>query len=178
MHPQITAWVAELDACTRRAHQLADRAGDTGFARRPPSGKWSLGEHLAHLVITTDAYLPILRDLASANASASRDAARTYRRDVLGGLLAWVLEPPVRALRSKTPPAFEPAAAPERAATLRDFDERQGALRTAVEALDGLDLNAARVASPFAANAHYNGWTAITILTVHQRRHLWLAEHA
>ena len=169
--------MAELEACTTHARRLAGRAGDDGFRRRPPSGRWSLGEHVAHLNLTTEAYLPILDGLHAANATAPRDMSRRYARDWLGAFLVWTVEPPVHLVRTKTPPVFVPQADVPRPQVMAAFEHLNGALGTSVSALAGLDLNAARVASPFAPNVHYNGWTAITALTAHQRRHLWLAEH-
>ena len=177
MHAQISRWLGELDACTTHARRLAERAGDDGFRRRPSSGRWSLGEHLAHLNLTTEAYLPILDGLHAANATAPRDMGRRYSSDWLGAFLVWTVEPPVRLMRVKTPPSFVPSAEAPRAQVMAAFEHLNGALAASVATLSGLDLNAARVASPFAPNVHYNGWTAVTVLTAHQRRHLWLAEH-
>jgi hypothetical protein len=177
MHAQISQWLGELEACTMHARRLADRAGDAGFRTRPPSGRWSLGEHLAHLNLTSEAYLPILEGLQAANATAPRDMTRRYSRDWLGAFLVWTVEPPVRLMRVKTPPAFVPNANAPRAQVLAAFEHLNGALAACVSKLAGLDLNAARVASPFATNVKYNGWTAITVITAHERRHLWLAEH-
>ncbi len=176
MHPQLSAWLGELDACTAHARRLAERAGDSGFARRPPSGRWSLGEHLAHLNLTTEAYLPVLERVHAAQATAPRDERRSYRRDWLGAFLCWTLEPPVR-YRFKTPPAFVPQSDAPRAQVLAAFEHLNAQLARCVSSLSGLDLNGSRIVSPFAASTTYNAWAAITVLTVHQRRHLWLAAH-
>ena len=176
MQTQIAAWLAALDACTAHAHRLAERAGNDGFNRRPPSGKWSLGEHLAHLNLGTEPYLPIFERLAADPKSGPRDEGRRYRRDVLGALLCWFIAPPVR-VRTRTTPAFVPSGEVPRAQTMAAFERLQRELAHRVRALSGLDLNAARVVSPFAENVTYNAWTAVSLLTAHQRRHLWLVEH-
>ena len=176
MHAQISSWLVELDACTAHARRLAERAGDDGFRTRPPSGRWSLGEHLTHLNLTTEAYLPILQRLHDANATEAHDDTRRYSRDWLGAFLCWTIEPPVR-VRFKTPPAFVPNADAPRAQVLAAFEHLNSVLGERVKSLAGMDLNTPKVASPFAPNTRYNGWTAVTVLTAHQRRHLWLVEH-
>ena len=176
MHSQIPGWLAELEGCTAHARRLADRTGDSGFLTRPRSGRWSLGEHLAHLNLTTEAYLTVFDGILSAQAGAPRDEQRRYRRDWLGAFLCWSVAPPVW-MRFKTPPAFVPALNAPRALTMAAFERLNQQVAERGRALSGLDLNAARVASPFAPSMTYNGWTAATVLTAHQRRHLWLAEH-
>lgn len=176
MQTQLRAWLDELEGCTAHARRLADRAGDAGFLTRPPSGRWSLGEHVAHLNLTTESYLPLFDSIGSAQVGAARDEQRRYRRDLLGAFLCWSVAPPVY-MRFKTPPAFVPASDAPRALTMAAFERLNQQVGERVCTLSGLDLNAARVASPFAPSMTYNGWTAVTVLTGHQRRHLWLAEH-
>ncbi len=176
MHAQISSWLVELDACTAHARRLAERAGDEGFRTRPPSGRWSLGEHLTHLNLTTEAYLPILQGLHDASATEARDETRRYSRDWLGAFLCWMIQPPVR-VRFKTPPSFVPNADAPRAQVLAAFEHLNSVLGDRVKSLGGSDLNTPKVASPFAPNTKYNAWTAVTVLTAHQRRHLWLVEH-
>ena len=176
MQAQIRAWLDELEGCTAHARRLAGRAGEAGFLERPPSGRWSLGEHLVHLNLTTEAYLPLFDGILSAQAGTARDEQRRYRRDWLGAFLCWSVAPPVW-MRFKTPSAFVPAGDAPRALTMAAFERLNQQLAERVRGLSGLDLNGARVASPFASAMQYNGWTAVTVLTAHQRRHLWLAEH-
>ncbi|MBI3790847.1 MAG: DinB family protein [Gemmatimonadetes bacterium] len=176
MHPQLDAWLSELDACTAHARRLAERAGDDGFTRRPPSGKWSLGEHLAHLNLTTAHYLPEFEAIRLAQGTGPRDERRRYRRDLKGTLLSWMLEPPVR-IRTKTVAAFVPDGQLPRAQGMAAFEAMQHDLGERARTLNGLDLNTPRIVSPFDARMSYNAWAALCILTAHQRHHLWLVEH-
>ena len=176
MHPQITEWLGELDACTAHARRLAEAAGDAGFNRRPPSGRWSLGEHVAHLNLTSAPYVTIFADVLATRTTDPRDETRGYRRDVVGALLGWIVAPPVR-MRTRTPSAFVPVGDAPRAQTMAAFEHLQHQIADGVKHLSGLDLNSARVRSPFAENVSYNAWTAVRLLTAHQRRHFWLVEH-
>ena len=176
MQAQITAWLGDLEGCTAHARRLADRAGDAGFLTRPPSGRWSLGEHIAHLNLTTEAYLPLLDAILASQAGTPRDETLRHARDLVGAFLCWSVAPPVW-MRFKTPPAFVPLGDAPRHLTMAAFERLNHLLAERARSLSGLDLNGARVASPFAPNMKYNGWTAVTVITAHQRRHLWLAEH-
>ena len=174
MHAQIAEIIAQLDRATAAARTLAASMDDAGFARRPAPDKWSPAECIAHLNLTTEAYLPLLDAVIGANAATPRSDAVRYRKDLFGWLLAWMLEPPYKS-GSKTPAAFVATATLPRDALVAEFARLNSTLCDRARALAGLDLNAIRIASPFGA-VKYNVWSALTILAAHERRHLWQAE--
>src|SRR5690606_25861023 len=102
-------------------------------------------------------------------------APRRYRRDFVGWLLWRTMPPPVR-MRMKTIPAMVPNAERPAAELLADFDRLQAELIRITEAADGLPIHEVRVASPFNAKVKYNAFSALSILPVHQERHVWQAE--
>ena len=174
MHPQIADIIAQFDRVEAAARTLAAALDDAAFARRPAPGKWSPAECIAHLNLTTEAYLKILDAVIVANANAPRSDTIRYRKDVVGWLLTWIMEPPYRS-GSKTGAAFVPGASLPREALVAEFARLNGALCDRARSLSGLDLNALKVASPFGP-LKYNTWSAFTILAAHERRHLWQAE--
>lgn len=175
MHPQIEALLRELDAASERAARLGVTADEERFQRRPSTGGWSAGECVAHLTMTTSSFLPGI-DAALARGTAVPGEPK-YRSGVLGGLLAWSLEPPVR-VRFRTGASFVPQGTEPRDRVLAAFASSQQELRRRIEAGSGLDLNALRVRSVFDARMSYNPYAAYRILLAHQRRHLWQAERA
>jgi hypothetical protein len=94
-----------------------------------------------------------------------------------GWLLSKFLEPPAR-LRSKTIPAFIPQAAAPKSATLAAFAARQDALLKWIERSASRPLNQGMITSPFNEHLKYSAYTALCIVTAHQRRHTWQAERA
>ncbi len=176
MHPQLAALLSQLDAATASARQLGASVDDATFHAHPPRGGWSAAECIAHLNLTTTAFLPGI-DAALASGRAGFADSRRYRRGVLGSLLAWSLEPPAR-LRFRTLPAFVPQSIGTKGGILAGFERAQRDLADRIERASGLDLNASRIKSVFNARVAYNVYAAFCILLAHERRHLWQAERA
>lgn len=164
---QLRALDSELADVRERVHRLPpDR-----WQRRPAPERWSAGEHVVHLTLTTRAFLPLLEE-ALKTAPAGEGP---YRRDFVGWLLGWLTEPPVR-MRSKTAAPFVPSADVPRETALRDFDASQDELAALLRKAAGLALDRVKIVSPFDGRVSYTVWSTLRILAAHQRRHLWLAE--
>ena len=176
MHAQIADLVTQLEHATAAARAVAASTDEVAFSRRPAPEKWSPAECIAHLNITSEAYLPLLDAAITANAGALRSDAVRYRKDFAGWLLAWTMEPPYR-MKVKTPAAFVPGATQPREIVIADFARLNIALADRARSLTGLDLNTIKIPSPFGRLA-YNVWSAFNILAAHERRHLWQAERA
>lgn len=168
---QIEALDSELADARERVHRLARGLSEEQWQRRPAPERWSAGEHVVHLTLTTRAFLPLLEE-ALRNAPAANGP---YRRDFVGWMLGRLTEPPVR-MRVKTTAPFVPSAAGPMETALRDFDASQDALSALLARGAGRALDRVKVASPFAGRVRYSAWSLLRILPSHQRRHLWLAE--
>jgi len=164
-----------LEGEARAARSLFDRHRPDRLAARPESGGWSAVECLAHLNLTSAAMLPLI-EAAIADLGARGARGGASRMDMMGRLLRWVLEP--RRFRSKTRPSFEPPPALDAAAVLEEFVGWHNRAIAALRSAEGLDLTAARIASPFDSRVRYNVFAAFNILETHQRRHLDQAARA
>jgi hypothetical protein len=176
LHPQLAQLAAELRAATDRARALAKGLDEEGFARRPTPDRWSPAECLAHLNLTTRAFLPLIDD-ALARGRAGRQPTSRYRRDLVGFLLGQSLEPPPR-FRMPTTAPFIPSGLKPRDAVIGEFVVLQEELVHRVEQASGLDLNRLRLASAFNPRLKYNLFSCFHVLAAHERRHLWQAEGA
>jgi hypothetical protein len=176
VHPQITSLLAELDAASARASEVAARADEAVFHARPPSGGWSAAECIAHLTLTTAGMLPRI-DAALEHGRTGVADDRRYRRGLVGGVLAWSMEPPVRT-RVRTQPPFVPHSVGATEAVLADFQRAQAELASRIRRASGLNLDELRMASPFNERVKYNVYAAFCIVLAHERRHLWQAERA
>ena len=77
MHPQLQLVVAEFAAAQERLHRLAAAVPDEWWAVRPAPARWSIGECVAHLDLTAEAYLPLIRrGIAEGRALGRAPAAR------------------------------------------------------------------------------------------------------
>ena len=171
LHPQLADIQHQLNNCTQRAKFVAHGLTPEQLKQRPASGGWSIAECLMHLVLTTDEYLNVA-DAAFLNAP--RGTAKTFKRDLVGRILAWTLEPPYR-MKSKTLPAYIPDPAALDDAVPR-FVASQNLLLETLNRANGILLDKVMVQSSFNPRIHYNLLSFFAILAAHQRRHLWQAE--
>ena len=173
MHPQLQAVIGELGTAQARLHALAAATPPAAWSRRPDPARWSIAECVAHLNLTSAAYLPLLRQ-ALARSSQSI-VTRRYRRDPIGWLLWRTAGPPVR-LRMKTTASFIPQAMAGAVELVAEFDRWQAEQVSYVRNAEGLPLGRLWIRSPFDPRLRYNVYAALTILPRHQHRHLWQAE--
>jgi hypothetical protein len=175
--PQLERIVQELEAARGRAHAHAAPLTEEGWRRRPAPGQWAVAECLIHLNLTSEAFLPLIREAIDTGRARHLVGVGPFRRDPVGWFVYRMTEPPVR-FSVKTTDAFVPGGAGPRARVLEAFDALQAQLVACVRAADGLDLRRLRIQSPFAARLRYNLYSCLTIIPAHQRQHLAQAEEA
>lgn len=139
----------------------------------PAPGRWSIGQSVEHLNLTTERYLDSLRHAASNARAAGKMGSGPFTLGFVERWFTQVLEPPPRR-RVKTPKSFVPPQALVPDATAERWRNLQGQLAACIRDVEGLDLRAIRVRSQFApVSFSLNG--TIGILLAHQRRHVWQA---
>lgn len=181
VHPELERISCQLTDAQARMHRLAESVDDATWTARPPGGGWAMDECVAHLTLTNQRYLPVL-EAALDQAPTWNDgedgrpaAPERFRRDLAGWFLTWMMEPPVR-FRLPTASEFEPQAPASRSATVAAFDATQAALLEQVRQMDGFNITAVRIRSPFNEALRYSTWSALCILAAHERRHIWQME--
>ena len=181
MHPQLSAIVAQFESASARLRRLVTHTPAARWNTRADPARWSVAECVAHLNLTSRAYLPLLeRGIAEAHAVGGGAPAR-YRRDPLGWLIATMSGPRPRIGGRKlgglkTAASFVPSGELEAEATVAEFMELQARQIALTRTADGLPLHRVRVVSPFDARVKYNLYAAFTLLPAHQHRHLEQAE--
>lgn len=175
MHRQLQTIADEFLTALDRLHALAGTVPAERWGTRPPGGGWSVGECVTHLNLTADGYLPLLRGAAAEARALGGPAPTRYRRGISGWLLWRTMGPPVR-IRTRTTPAFMPAAAAPPAGLVAEFERLQDAQMAVLRAVDELPIDQVSVASPFNPRLRYNLFACLGILARHQHRHLWQAE--
>jgi DinB superfamily len=172
---QLQAIVDSFGAAQRHLHQIADDLPESLWSRRPDPAKWSVAECVAHLNLTARAYLPLIRAALARGVALGEPAPVRYRRDPVGWLLWRMARPPVRHRVPTTAP-FVPSGDLPRTEVLAEFDRLQEEQVAAVHASQELPIGRLWIRSPFDPRLRYNLYAALTILPVHQERHLWQAE--
>jgi hypothetical protein len=175
MHLQLQAVLAEFAAAQERLHRLAAAVPDQWWSLRDDPERWSVGECVAHLNLTAEAYLPLIRRGIEEGKGLPRSRSARFRRDPIGWLLWRTARPPVRR-RVRTTARFIPSGAEPRDHAVEAFDRLQAEQMRAVHDADGLPLGRVRIISPFDSRIRYNLYSCFTILPAHQERHLWQAE--
>jgi hypothetical protein len=177
MHAELVELEAEFTSALVRLHQLRANVPAPAWARRPAPERWSTGECVAHLNLTSAAMLPLVRaGLEQARKSGARAPAK-YRRDWMGWLL-WKSLGQVGRFKTKTIPAWVPSGDLAPDDLVAEFERWQTEQIACVRASDGLPIQAVTITSPVDARARYNLFSALSILARHQHRHLWQAEQA
>jgi hypothetical protein len=170
--PALAALADELERAREHLRRLAGPLDEARWAARPAPGRWSVAECVDHLATTSEFYLPRLRRAVAGVAPEA--GGRPLRRDLVGRLFVWLMEPPVRA-RLRAPRKFLPGDPPPRDATLARFDRLQDDLVALIRAADGLPIDRVKVSSPASRRVRFSLLSAFAVLAAHQR-HLWQAE--
>ncbi len=177
MNPQLEEIVSEFNSASVRVRNLHRSLVPGRWSRRPAPDSWSPGECVAHLNLTAIAMMPLIRQGIDDARRSGRAAGDRYRRDLIGWLLWKSISAPGR-FKSKTIPAFVPTSDRSADEVLAEFDRLQADQIALTRAAEGLPIDRVKMASPFNANVRYNIFSALSILSRHQHRHLWQAEQA
>ena len=175
MHSELQAVIDEFESALVRLRVLRDKVPASKWVNRPEPDRWSIGECVAHLNLTSAAFFPLLRSgLDEARRSGHRASAR-FRRDVIGWLLWRSMGPPVKRKFTTTAP-FVPRSDRTSAELVSEFERLQGEQLVLAREADSLPIDRVKISSPFNPRLRYNLFSALSILPRHQHRHLWQAE--
>jgi len=173
---QIDDWIAEARRQALEARALALGYPDA-FLRRPGEDRWSAAEHLAHLPLTERPYLPVIEASLRAARSRGKLADGPFEGGAVGNWFARMMEPPVTR-RMKTMQRLRPPLALTIDGVVAEFDAARDALGASLELARGVDLDAAKLRSPFLKPLKMPVSSAYRVLLSHARRHLCLANEA
>ena len=166
----------EFEEASSRLERLAHSLSPEQWQQRPDPNNWSAAECIAHLNLTSEAYLPVLEQALDEAPALPKSQGR-YQYGFIGWLLWRSSGPPAR-IKTKTAPAFVPGADLPRDTLLARFDELQTVQREVVQKCNGLAIDKVLLTSAFNAKLRYNLFACLAILARHQHRHLWQAEQA
>jgi hypothetical protein len=181
LQAQLAAIVAQLEGAQARLHRLAAALPAERWAARADASRWSVAECVAHLNLTGQAYLPLLREALAHGRTLGAFTGRRYRRDPLGWLISLSAGPLLgvggwRLGRVRTPPAFVPGGELPREEVMAAFDRLQAEQVALTRAAEGVPLDRLRITSPFDARIRYNAYACLVLIARHQQRHLMQAE--
>ena len=177
MRRELTEVIKAFEHAQARLETLADNLDDERWGKRNDPARWSPGECIAHLNLTSEAYIPRFRKALEEARQLPRHRSGKYKRDFLGRLFAMMVGPQPsiagrRIGKVKTTADFVPTGSHPKQQTLARFKRDQDELIAIVREGDGLALDKVMIRSPFGEKISYNCYSAFTILPPHQERHL------
>ena len=175
--PSVADLLDQLRENTASVRTLWRSHSPEALTRRPAPARWSAAECLAHLNLTNRAYLPRIAAALSDLRSRHLRSSGPFRVSWNTRLLAYWLEPPSSLRLPSTKPFFpEHNLDPDSVAA--EFHSLVEQIATQLRSADGLALDQIQIYSPFAEKMKYNLYSALVIITAHNRRHLWQADRA
>jgi hypothetical protein len=173
MDAAIEGFLLQLLAVDQDVPGLVGGLSPARFNWRPAADRWSIGQCLEHLNLTTERYVPVLRKALSDGRAKGLTRGGPYS---LGLFERWFLkgmEPPPR-WRTRTGKAFIAAGELDPVTTEQRAHHLHEELAACMKDAEGLNLQAIKVKSQFGpVRFTLNGTFAI--LLAHERRHLWQA---
>jgi len=181
MHRQIAEVLNAFEHAQSRLDKLTDTLSDDRWSVRSDPARWSAGECIAHLNLTSAAYVPRIRKALEEARKLPRVTGGRYKRDVFGKLFAAMVGPlpkigKVRLGRVKTTADFIPQGNFSKQLLVAEFKRLQLELIGMVRESDGLAIDRVRITSPFGEKIHYNVYSTYVILPRHEERHIQQAE--
>ncbi len=177
VEPDVADYVRQIAAIKADASGLVGGLSQEAFNWRPGTGKWSAGQCLEHLNITYRRMLPGMQEAAERTRAGGQRARGATRH---GFFMRWFIndmEPPPKR-RYTTGAGFVPPGDLSREKVLAEFMTLHDGLLQLLEQVNGYDLGAVRVQSPFAKWLKYKLGSGIALQMAHDRRHLWQARAA
>lgn len=177
MHRQLVEIVAQFDHAQERVEKLADEIADERWSVRKDSSRWSVGECIAHLNLTSAAYAPRIQKAIEEARKLPRVDGSSYSSDMIGWLFGTLVGPlptigKVRIGRVKTKPDFIPTGSMPKQALVAEFKRLQLELTRMARECDGLAIDKVKITSPFGERVHYNLFSTLRILPRHEERHI------
>jgi len=177
MHSELSAIEQEFASALVRLHELRAKVPPDIWKRRPAPERWSPGECVAHLNLSSVSMVPLVRAGIEEARRRGGSAPSRYRRDFLGWLL-WKGLGPGKGFKTKAIPAWIPQGDRRPDELVAEFERWQAEQIALVQQADGLPIQTVKITSPVDVRARYNVFAALSIMARHQHRHLWQAEQA
>jgi len=177
IHTQLADIIAQLEHAEGRLRSLEQTVPPERWGIRADQGRWSVGECIAHLNLTSAAYIPRMRVALDEARALPSVRGRRYRRDPKGWFLSLMIGPLFsiggrKFGRVKTTPDFVPRSGEPVDVLVADFRRFQAELTSLARDADDLAVDRVFIVSPFGNRLRYNCWSAFVILPRHQERHL------
>lgn len=168
-HPHLRKLLADVATTTAETEHLRAALSDAQCVWKPEPGVWNVLECFHHLIVTDELYYPRLR--AAIEKAGRGESSAPFRPSFFAKTFIHYVSPESKR-KVKTLRAFEPPPALTDVAVLQQFIDHQDDLAALIRRADGINLNRGKFSSPVSRLIRFSVGEALTMLVVHQRRHL------
>lgn len=172
-HTQMGEWLDELSLIDEEVRLQLEPLSDEQWRWRPGECRWSIGECVQHLALTTSLMLGRVKPALERARAEGKTGDEPYRYGAVGGWFVRMMEQPGKR-PMPSPSNFVPQSALPKAAVRNAFHHAQEDLRQTMAGAAGLALD--RIKAPSSARGAWwlrlnvAAWFAATL--AHERRHL------
>ncbi len=143
---------------------------------KPARKKWSILECIDHLLVTNGLYMERLYEAIQKGKVNSTEAISPFKPSLFG---RWFIDSlrPEKKFKIKTFRIFKPSPQLDGPTVTAKFIEQQKSLLKLIKLADQCDLNGVKLSSPASRLIRFSIGEALTLLVVHQQRHLLQAQN-
>lgn len=164
-------WTQAIDRVTAAFEAEFGRLSPEQLNRHPEAGRWSISQHLAHLIKVNESYYPVLAALHEGSYKVPWVGKIGFLVRYFGQLILRSVQPGAPR-KLKTFPIWEPGPANGGTDILDRFRRHQAGLKRHINDAEDLLDRGVVISSPANANIVYKLETAFDILVAHEERHL------
>lgn len=172
-HQHIDQSIEGLRTCTEQVRRLFSECSVEELNRKPANGGWSIGQCLDHLIVSNATYFSLFDEVAQGTKTHSFYERMPLLPSFFASMLIKSLKNP--GMKAKTTAVFEPHSSIA-ASIVEDFARHNEQLIRKIESVRDKNLESYIITSPFASFVIYSMHNLLTIVVVHEQRHIHQAE--
>ena len=166
-HVHSAALLQANRAVIQRVRDAVSPLSPSDLTRHPPSGGWSVGEVLEHLILSADSYLEALRPIVAAKDGRAVTPETMWKPSLMGGLLVNSFRSP---RKRRAPKIYRPGPSP-RPRALEELVARHEELGRFIAAAGDKEWRRVRLRSPVTPLIRMNLGDAFAVVVTHAERH-------
>jgi len=168
-HPHLKTLLADVAEVTAGVETLRADLTDEQLVWKPEPGVWNVLECIEHLIVVDGLYFPRIEAALAAAQGGGKDAP--FRPSFFGKTFLRYVSPDSKR-KIKTFRLFEPPPALTDVSVPARFIAQQAVLTALIQRADGADLNDNTFSSPVSRLIRFSLGEGLTLLVLHQQRHL------
>jgi DinB superfamily len=180
MNEDLGILIVEMDANFSHLEGIAAGLSREQFNWRPEPGHWSIGQCVSHLNIVDGGDIEPLRAAIESGRARGLTGEGPFRYGFLSRKIIASMDLPVKK-KSKAPEIYNPPDESERESAISEYRRVYAELRKLAVSANGLDLARVKtdlpaLPAPLRPFLKMALGARLTLITTHDRRHLWQAE--